>query len=181
MMPVLLWLVACGWEADRGPSADANSPEPTAAASTVVVTAEETELLREELAESQRQVQALDDRLSRLELLVAEMQEIGIGEADRVRYDPSRSELGGRSVQAALDELAEELDALQAGDGTGEPSDDLFQMHREDGPMGGSSLAPRNSRANQAGPLGGPQPRQGGPEGGKGKRQGPPDGQRPPN
>jgi len=190
MTPILLLLAACAWEPEAvGPAPDANTPGAGADAATVVVTAEETELLREELAESRRQVEALDDRLSRLELLVAEMQQVGIGEADRIRYDPSRSELGGRSVQAALDELAEELDGLQTEGTMGDPSNSLFQMHKDNGPMGGASLAPRTGGAQgQRGQQGqgrqGPPPgKRDGPSGANNSPNGqigPPDGKQPP-
>ncbi len=189
MNAVLLLLAACAFDSDGpAPGPDANSPVPGTEAATTSVTAQETELLREELDESRRQLEAVDDRLSRIELLVAEMQEVGIGQADHVRYDPSESELGGRSVQAALDELAGEIDELQAQEGVAEPSDSLFQMHRDDGPMGGARLAPRTGQQAGQGRQGGPQQgaRQGGPGGpggqgkGKGESIGPSDKQQPP-
>ncbi len=169
MTSFLLLLAACAWEPEgTDPALDANTPTARAQTATVVVTAEETEILREELDEARRQVEALDDRLSRMELLVAEMQQAGIGEADLIRYDPSRSELDGRSVQAALDELAEQIEALQSEGAMGEPSNSLFQMHRDDGPMGGARLAPRaQGQQGQQGQQG----RQGGPP--PGKRDGP--------
>ena len=193
MTPFLLLLAACSWEPEGvEPAPNANTPVGGAQAATVVVTAEETELLREELDEARRQVEALDDRLSRMELLVAEMQEAGIGEADLIRYDPSRSELDGRSVQAALDELAGQVEALQGEGAMGEPSNSLFQMHRDDGPMGGARLAPRaqgqqgqqGQKGRQGGPNGGPPPgKRDGPSGANNSPNnqiGPPDGKQPP-
>ncbi len=163
-----VWMLACAWEpADGGAAATgANDGSAGAAASgTVVVTAAETEELREELRETRRALEGVDDRLSRLELLVAEMQHVGIGQADRVRYDPSRSELGGRSVQEALDELTAMIRSFETPGEMGEFSEDLLRMHQDDGPMGGARLAggqrkppPQQQRQEPEGPPPGEEP-----------------------
>ncbi|MCB9744514.1 MAG: hypothetical protein H6741_10830 [Alphaproteobacteria bacterium] len=115
----------------------------------------------EDLSAVIQRLDGLEDRLARLELLMAEMQEGGRMQASEVSFDPSRTRLDAKDAQAALTELYQELDALQrqlSRGSMGQPGAGLFELPR-DGPKG-----PANPNG---GPQGGGGGKGGDPYGGK--------------
>ncbi|MCB9762979.1 MAG: hypothetical protein H6739_24480 [Alphaproteobacteria bacterium] len=130
-MTTLLLLLACGGAPPPPPA-----PEPVAA---VDSGSDGDAQARADIETLQRRVASLDERLGRIELLLAEMQETGAQDAASVRFDPRRTRLTAKSVQAALDEMYNELSALQNSmdrQNMGRPGDGLFQLPREEGKQG---------------------------------------------
>lgn len=117
----------------------------------------------------------LSTRLGRVELLVGDMQQNGIYQADKIIYNPGQSGLGAHSVQGALDELAHQ--ARPVDPGLGAPSPALFDPNIDAGgplppgtrPPGQQSrpgTPPGGPGGQPGGPPGGPPPGGGGPQGG---------------
>lgn len=124
-----------------------------------------------------RQIQDLDIRLARLEILVEEMNNVGIGEAERVSWQPNKTTLAARNVQDALDELAQKLQDLErAKEDMGQAGAGLFDL--ENGPLGPRYDPVDQSQQDQARPEnrggrgGGGGGRGGGGRGGGGGRAG---------
>jgi hypothetical protein len=160
-MPFWLLALACGGEVD--PQAEATS----AASETVAPSAaEEEDRARAEAMD--RRLSDLEQRLARVELLVAELHDGGIADAKDVRYDPSRTTLSARSVQEAVTELHVAVAAMkrESSAGMGSPGGGLFEI-------------PEGPNKGQGPPGQGPKPGQGPggpPPGGQGGAGGPPPG-----
>ena len=149
LIGLALWQMACQ---EAPPEAVATPAEavPVVAAPEPAVSLERLEEVERDLKSYQATLSALDERLADLEIAVADLEHVGIGRADRVTYDPSRTRLDGRTVQAAIDDLVQMIQQFQGdGEPMGQPGSDLFRMHEEDGPMGGSRLAPGGSRGSK--------------------------------
>ncbi|MBK7759325.1 MAG: hypothetical protein IPO67_31465 [Deltaproteobacteria bacterium] len=162
-MPFWLLALACGGEV--GPQAEVTSAASEAAAPSA---AEEEDRARAEALD--RRLSDLEQRLARVELLVAELHEGGIADAEDVRFDPSRTTLSARTVQEAVTELHVAVTSIkrEASAGMGSPGGGLFEI--PEGP---------NKGAQQGQPGQPPKPGQGPagpPPGGKGGPAGPPPG-----
>lgn len=162
-MPFWLLALACGGEV--GPQAELTSAASEAAAPSA---AEEEDRARAEALD--RRLSDLEQRLARVELLVAELHEGGIADAEDVRFDPSRTTLSARTVQEAVTELHVAVTSIkrEASAGMGSPGGGLFEI--PEGP---------NKGAQQGQPGQPPKPGQGPagpPPGGKGGPAGPPPG-----
>ncbi|MEY3212132.1 MAG: hypothetical protein RIT28_2613 [Pseudomonadota bacterium] len=162
-MPFWLLLLACGGEV--GPEAEATSAAAEAVAPSA---AEEEDRARAEALD--RRLSDLEQRLARVELLVAELHEGGIADAEDVRFDPSRTTLSARTVQEAVTELHVAVTSMkrESSAGMGSPGGGLFEI--PEGP---------NKGQGQGQPGQPPKPGQGPPgppPGGKGGAGGPPPG-----
>ncbi len=102
-------------------------------------------------------VQTLEDRIARVELELARLEEQGIIPAAKVGYDPRSTTLDARDLQAAVDELHARVKAIeeQREPGMGSPSNAMFtQPSRQGRPDGARGPAP----GEKGGPTGGPPP-----------------------
>lgn len=112
------------------------------------------------------QLERLDERLTNLELAIANLEQHGIERARVVSYDPRSTKLGGTNVQEALDELEGRVGKVEAKvlDDLGEPGPGLFEVRDRRGGKGkGKGPPPSGGRGRPGGgPGGGPQ-QQGGP------------------
>ena len=83
-----------------------------------------------------RRLDSLEDRISRLELMVAHWVDEGNVDSLHVRYDPRATTLQARTVQDALDEVAAGLKDLQdAGENMGRPGPGMFRIPRDESEM----------------------------------------------
>ena len=146
-MFLLLALTACG---------SSPPPEPTPAVVPVdVAPASEEPAVDEELLERmaalEERVESVELELSKVQLLVAEMEE-GANQAEDVRYNPSATTLGARDVQGALDRLAQEVASLQGSQQRmGQPSGELFRLPK-DNPGGAGEPQGPPPKGNQGPP-----------------------------
>lgn len=113
----------------------------------------------------------LATRLAALELKVGGLEVAPGGRAESVSYEPGRTTLSARNLQAAMDELEARVTRLEDKDNApGQPGAALFEMRDKHGnPVDMSAKGP---------PPGGGQPMQGG---GQPMQGPPPNGGRPPN
>ncbi|MCK6521817.1 hypothetical protein L6R49_10300 [Myxococcota bacterium] len=163
-MPFWLLALACGGEVGPGPEATTAAAEATAPSAN----AEEEDRARAEQLD--RRLSDLEQRLARVELLVAELHEGGIADAADVRYDPSRTTLSARTVQDAVTELHVAVSAMrkESSAGMGSPGGGLFEI--PEGPSKGqASGQPGQPPKPGQGPPGPP-------PGGQGGAGGPPPG-----
>jgi uncharacterized membrane protein YgcG len=149
----------------------APAPEPI----TEVVTVETSEVSAADLNALQDRVDArlnaLEERVGNLEMLMAEERAEKLADADQIGFDPSRTTLASHDLQGAVDELAEDVARLQdQSRDMGEPGQKLFEIPKD--------------KPGQGGPGGKGGPGKGGPggQGGQGGQGGPggPGGQQPP-
>jgi hypothetical protein len=162
-MAFWLLVLACGGEV--GPEAEAPSAATEAIAASA---AEEEDRARAEALD--RRISDLEQRLARVELLVAELHEGGIADAEDVRYDPSRTTLSARTVQEAVTELHVAVTSMkrEASAGMGSPGGGLFEI--PEGPGNGQPQGqPGQGQKQGQGPPG---PPPGGKGGGGGQQPG---------
>lgn len=125
-----------------------------------------------EAVDAQR-LQALDERIGKLELIVYDLQHQGIIAADRVTYDPRTTRTDGENVQAALDAIDGRIGKLEdkLGQDMGPPGPGLFQASKGTGTPGkpGPGGPPPGPNKPGGGPApGADQPNGGPPPGGAG-------------
>lgn len=162
-MPFWLLALACGGQEGPGPT-----PETPAAEAAAPSATEEEDRARAERLD--RRLSDLEQRLARVELLVAELHEGGIADAADVRYDPSRTTLSARTVQEAVTELHVAVASMrkESSAGMGSPGGGLFEI--PEGPnKGQASGQPGQPPKPGQGPPGPP-------PGGQGGAGGPPPG-----
>lgn len=112
---------------------------------------------------------ALAARVQALELRVDALEREGLYQAAEVSYDPRATTLAGRTLQAAVDELAKRVEEAERVD-QGEPGPALFELRDKNGkPAAGGPQGPPPSGPG-GGPAGPP------PGGGGGAPTGPPPG-----
>ena len=111
--------------------------------------------------------------MEEFEVVVADMENVGIGRADAVRFDPARSRMDARDVQAAVDEIASDLDTIKRSfENMGGAGAGLFEVPDDDEGPGGAQ--PTGGPGHNPGPgFGLPA---GGGGGGGGGGQAPPGG-----
>ncbi|GEM_PF-2337481 len=136
MSPILVSLVtACSTPSVEVPQAVSAPVQPAVAAPAAPAVDEE---LLARIDALERQFDDLDMKVSQLQVVVADIENVGIGRAETVRYDPSRSLLDARDVQSAIDEIATDWATLQrnmvdmGGVGAG-----LFEVPDDDEGPGG--------------------------------------------
>ncbi|MFH1468410.1 MAG: hypothetical protein ABIO70_28735 [Pseudomonadota bacterium] len=118
--------------------------------------------------ELEARVEDLELEVAQLKLVIEQMQLAGVGtvEATNVRYQPNRTTMTARDVQAAVDELWSDVHHQQVrAEDMGAPGEGLFDL--ENGPLG-----PRRSASDEK--------QQQGPGGQPGMPPPPPGGMQPP-
>jgi hypothetical protein len=125
------------------------------------------------------QLHRLDERLTNVELAIANLEQHGIERSAVVSYDPRATKLAATNVQDALTELEGRLGSIEGKvlDDLGKPGPGLFDTRngpggvRKTGP--GRGGPPPGNGGPQGGPGGGPEEGPGGPppQGGGGGQQ----------
>jgi hypothetical protein len=130
-------------------------------------TAEETQA-----PERAAKLKKLDERITLIELAVADMQQHGIENAKLVRFDPRETTLASENLQDATTELEQRVSKVEHKllDDLGEASGALFDMDQQRHEMGRPSKGGRGGKGgpDQQGPPG-PPPGGGGGQGGGGQ------------
>lgn len=83
-------------------------------------------------------LEALEDRIGKLELTISELQTQGVVPAENVSFDPRATKLGGTEVQSALTELEKRVAAAEEklGQDMGQPGPGLFEVRGKRGAPG---------------------------------------------
>lgn len=128
-------------------------PEPVAEVVTITtdgVTVDDMNALEDRV---QRRLESYEQRIGDLEMQVSELQQAKLSQADQVGYDPSKTRLDAADVQAAITELALDVERMGVQE-MGSPSSELFRIPQDpeaapDGPAGrgpGEGSPPKRPR-----------------------------------
>ncbi len=143
MLSLLPSLLACGaatdaWDVSYKPAGDADVDSVKEALDELYVKCRDREEPDEERTPLSSDAENLALRLQVLELKVQQLETVGVYDAEHVSFDPTRTTLAGKSVQAALSELEGRVGKVETTrTEMGEAGTGLFEIPK-DNPRGGN-------------------------------------------
>ncbi len=179
MLSLLALLLACGasadaWDVSYKPAGDADVDTVKEALDELYVKCRDREDRDEERAPVGGDAENLALRVQVLELKVQQLETVGLYDAEHVSFDPARTTLAGKSVQAALTELEGRVGKVEAArTDMGQPGTGLFEIPKDQPKGGAGGQLPPNTMGKGK-PGGAPPGGQGGPQ--QGGQQGGPQG-----